>query len=90
MTLDKLYKLANEFRGWKRGIIPEGRKNGRFCAWVDERKVAEVDYTEHCRNNFMRALEALKEEFDYRCKVGTNQERITELDNLISELEDVK
>jgi hypothetical protein len=44
----------------------------------------------HCRNNFMKALGALKTELAHRCREESDQEGIDALDALIVELEEVK
>ena len=56
----KLEKLANEYTEWRAGRLSPPKTSGEFVAWVDKRKVADINYTANCRHKYMEALSALK------------------------------
>ncbi len=51
---------------------------------------ADAALLAHCRNRFMEALEALRQEFEHRCRDNDDQTRIDALDALLSKLENVE
>lgn len=66
-------------------------------AWAENRALSDrlnqaIEGSLLYRNNFMRALEALKEELQNICDADReeDQQHIDELDKLIAELEEVK
>ena len=90
MNIYKLQKLAAAWWGfdslafhapWPKRVP----KKNRTVRYLDKCKAADIDFTRHCRNNFMRALEALKDAKEE----GWIPEAI-DLDQLIKELEEVK
>ena len=91
MNIYKLQKLAAVWREfdslafhapWPKRVP----KKNHTVRYIDKCKAANMDFTRHCRNNFMRALGALKNEHKYHCDLEPDCSGCA----LIAELEEVK